>query len=224
MKPVKIIFTFTVSFILLLSSCKKNDVPTVVKGDVLNLLTNQPVSNIPLIIYRCNQPILGKEERDSLTTVFTDTQGKYNYTLTAEKGFYYKIGIAKNDLVESTEIASCRYIDLHTENVISFFKRPLKTLQINVKVLRHDRNRLHIDILSADTNGGFWSMAFYQNINPLINFDGTYFTKIPEGRSYTVTSTLWNYVAPITYNDKVEDIKPIAISNTDTTKVDVIFP
>ena len=214
----KLIIALAFSLILInLISCKKNKTVSInVSGVVSNKLTGAFVKNVPIELTGCNGfPI---KCLTTLKTVYTDQNGRYNITASyaSDDWRLYEIGVGLNDSVGSTPY---RYeLSANVNNYIDFSQYPLKILQLNVKVLRHDKNWLTIDVGNNDSYG-FFSYNCYTDQNPVISLDKTYYIKIQAGRQYSAYVGLSNKTGPYTYTDYELLSKNFVVNNTDTTIV-----
>ena len=198
-------------------SCKKEPgrKTTIVKGVVTNKLTNEPIADLPMEILGCDH------DSKCLTTVKkvrTNNSGYYETTVEEVKGFYtYEIRIGSNDIIGYAE----EYIKMNTEKVINFSEKPLKTLQLKIKVLRHDKNWLNIGLQSNDQEG-YFARDIYFGSNPVANFDTIYNVRIQAGRYYRAYVGLSNKIANYNYQDNEFVYKNFTVENIDTTRVSFI--
>ena len=215
---VRLLYFFIMLFFF--QSCKKTEQPlTIVNGVVINIITNEPVKDIPIKITEA--------ERGSgkyLTTtkiVYTDAAGKYSTAINWEKGKQYRIRMDFNNILGGIDYLYD--IRKDTINTFNFSSYPLKTLNIHYKVLRHDKNWLVVGLESYD-GIDFYSNTLFNGPNPVNNFDTTYQLLVPAGRPYRAQVVLINKVAPSTYQDYEYIYKLFEVKIIDTTKVEFIVP
>ena len=195
---------------------KKLQVPaTFVKGVVSNKLTNELLVNIPIVIRGCewNGKCL-----TTVKTVYTNSNGYYEATIEKIKGFGgNKIGIGVNDFIGYAE----EYINMNTNNVINFSEKPLKILQLKIKVLRHDKNWLNIGFQNCDQEN-YLARDVYFGSNPVANFDTIYNVRIQAGRYHRAYVGLSNKIADYNYRNNEFVYKYFNVENIDTTRVEFI--
>lgn len=213
MKLKCLIIFFCVSFI----SCEKETtVPaTFVKGVVSNKLTNELLVNIPIVIRGCewNGKCL-----TTVKTIYTNRNGYYEASVEKIKGFgNYEISIGVNDFIGYAE----EYINMNTENVINFSEKPLKTLQLKIKILRHDKNWLNIGFQNCDQEN-YLDRDVYFGSNSVANFDTIYNVRIQAGRYYRAYVGLSNKIADYNYQNNEFVYKYFHVENIDTTRVEFI--
>ena len=212
----KLIIALAFSLVLInLVSCKKNKPANIdVSGVVSNRLTGTTVKNIPVNLIGCDGiPI---KCLSILKTVYTDQNGYYSISFESNEWRGYRVGIPFNDSIASTPNPA--ELSANGHNYIDFSQFPLKILQLNIKVLRHDKNWLIIDVGNADSYD-FFSYNCYNNQNPAISLDTTCYIKIQAGRPYTAYVGLSNKTGPYTYTDNEFVTKNFFVNNTDTTIV-----
>lgn len=202
-------------------SCKKDSPQTTVEGIVMNKITGEFISNVPIEIIYCD---FGSQKcLTTINTVYTDSNGHYSASFFWGKGTY-KIAVGVNSKVSNTQYPY--YISIpkrNGNNIIDFFQFPLKTLKIHYKIQRHDKNWLRVGLYETDQEGDF-SADFYTGPNPINDFDSTYQISIQAGRTYRAHVSLSNKMADNTYEDSEFIFKPFEVENIDTTRVEFIVP
>jgi len=174
----------TLLFILILFSlqaCKKdnsNSKKTIVKGEVRNKLTNELVANMPIEIIGCD--FNGKCLR-TLQKTHTNVNGYYELEIEQVKGYNVnKVILGNNDIIAPTQYPYyTNDIKNFETNVFNFSEKPIKDLQLKIKVLRHDKTYLSIGVISND-NEGYYTNDFFANLNPIQDLDTIYRRKIIE--------------------------------------------
>lgn len=205
----------------LFAACKKeNPKLTVIKGEVKNALTGELVSDIPINIFECEGGFyLGADRCGPFKTFYTDITGHFSYSFESKKQHFYKIGIGVNDKIPGTAYPG--KIISNQENVFNFSEKPLKILQLKVKILRHDKNWVYITTTAC--SGNYWRYDFYFGMNPQIDFDTAYNIKIEAGRQYLLVGNLSNKIADYTYQNDELFKKYFFIENVDTTKIEFVI-
>jgi hypothetical protein len=209
------------SFVLLaFSSCKKEKQSvTTVDGRVDNRLTGMPVKNVPIDIIECTGVL--QKCLTVIKTVYTDEKGFFtvNFQQSSKKSYAVSVGV--NDIVGSTP--SPYMLNGSNGRLINFSQFPIKTLKLTVKVLRHNKNWLIVTAGNKDSYD-FYSASFYNDLNPVVDFDRTYYERIQAGREYAVFVELSNKTAPYSYTDRETFSKNFTVANADTTVVDFVVP
>ncbi|GAA4012528.1 hypothetical protein GCM10022408_26600 [Hymenobacter fastidiosus] len=73
----------------LAGACQKVDGPTLAEGQVLEMVTNKPVSNAEVVVYSQSGSGLHSGYGDAGTKVLTDDQGRFSIRFEAQKGSHY---------------------------------------------------------------------------------------------------------------------------------------
>ena len=215
-------YLFIAIALISLQACKKespNDKKTTVKGKVRNKLTNELVPNMPIEIIGCD---FNGKCLTHLKTVYTNGNGYYEIEIEQVKGYFVKkVILGNNEVIAPTQYPYYENdIKNYTTNIVNFSEKPIKQLQLKIKVLRHDKNWLQIDLTSNDGEG-YYTNAFFTNFNPVQNLDTLYKRKIIAGRKYNVSVILFNRIN--NNNQNVEYLNyPFEVFNVDTTFVNVI--
>ena len=217
---MKTYFFFIIAVISLQSCLKenRNSRQTIVKGEVRNKLTNELMANMPIEIIGCD---INSKCLTRLQKVKTNINGYYEIEIEEVKEYYVKkVILGNNEIIAPTQYPYyTNEVKNHEVNIINFSEKPIKQLQLKIKVLRHDKNFLQID-LTGD-NEGYYTNAFFTDFNPVQNLDTVYKRKIIAGRKYNVSVILSNRI-----NNNSQDVEylnyPFEVFNVDTTFVNVI--
>lgn len=157
-----------------------------------------------------------------LKSVYTDINGYYEMDVEQVKGYYgKKVILGNNDIIAPTEYPYYTNDVKNNEiNVVNFSEKPIKQLQLKIKILRHDKNFLQIGLTSND-NEGYYTNDLFTNFNPVQDLDTIYKRKIIAGRKYNVAVILSNRI-----NNNNQDVEylnyPFEVFNVDTTFINVI--
>lgn len=215
-------YLFIVIALIALQACKKenlNDKKTIVKGEVRNKLTNELIPNMTIEIIGCE---FNGKCLTLLKTAYTDANGYYELEIEQVRGYFLKKVILGNNevLVPTPYPYYINDVKNNEINVVNFSEKPIKQLQVKIKVLRHDKNFLQIGLTSND-NEGYYSNTFFTDFNPVQDLDTIYKSKIIAGRKYNVSVILANRI-----NNNNQDVEylnyPFEVFNVDTTFVNVI--
>ena len=207
----------------LFNSCIKERInkKTSISGTVSNQLTAELVQNIPIEIIECEG--IPQKCLKTIHTIFTDQNGHYNFSFETDRRKSYKIAVGLNDILGNTPYPYYYPISNNVRNDINFSQFPIKNLNLQIKILRHDKNWLQVSVRNADYYN-FFFYDCYSGENPVADFNSTYNMKIEAGRQYRIWVGMRNKLAPYTYEDNEFVTHLFKVDNIDTTFIDFTVP
>tara|TARA_R110000737_G_scaffold223373_2_gene238395 strand:+ start:25822 stop:26454 length:633 start_codon:yes stop_codon:yes gene_type:complete len=133
MKIIISIFICLITSALIFSGCKKKKVTYVVEGKVTNTSSATGLSNLQLKVELKKS---GNAYYTTLTTVTTDSQGKYSFSI-------------ENDLYEKVKISATPSMYFEIDRIISY----------------GDLNQ-ESNVYNINTSAKSWARLIFNNINP----------------------------------------------------------
>jgi len=212
---------YFILILFLLNSCKKKEGEryTSIDGHVMDFYSNEPLSNIGLIIEECEIILIGPTICTILDTLYSDNSGFFHYVLVS----YYPENILDVSHFQLSVITSDYYanneatmINIGEKNIFDFKIKPLRTLKVLLSdtSLRYDK--LLISIYEANY---YENNLFYQKktiSNPQLN-DKVFFQFKPE----TDHSISWKYFKSGDY--KGYDFTHKYFRNLDTIEFEIKY-
>ena len=204
--------------IFLISSCKKNSgnsenttpiityLETDVTGTLTDLTTGGPMINMPVSVYFEKENIhTGPSGGNRVQTVRTDAAGSYSLHFTREIHsevsdfrYYYKI------LPDSIYGTQGYRLPLQFNNPINFSVRFYKNMNLHLKVMRHDRNHIFINLRRPPYNHIYYEFGNVYIPNPVYNLDTVFnFRYVPQGINYQLNILLANSTSYSNATDSV---------------------
>lgn len=145
---------------MMMASCflDSDDDLTIVTGKVRNKIDGTNVSGIAIDLLKCDSRFnFYGSICDSLMTVHTDSDGNYKLSFRTERKHYYEIGVAGGLNYEGS--IEKVIVKEGKSNNVDFELMPYRTLKVNLKTNKGNKNYLQIDFVRAQCSGGWlgWS-------------------------------------------------------------------
>jgi len=178
-----IIFSLCISIF----SCRREENREItVNGQVINRITGQPIPNVKVKLYNCENSSFYIGTCNTVSTVYTDMNGRFTFQYTKNPGRYYSCELNENNYYSSNP-------DYGINNRVELSSNSAQTIQLNaapncgikLKIYNtscFDTNDHFILFRQNQISNFYWGSPF--EMNACTSHEGLSFGAFPMGNYY----------------------------------------